>query len=168
MLGCAGFAAIILVQIPCPKRNEDSHCLYSCHPETEALVHRIIYGQTHSPYTEKGKKSVDWVKAELGSEKISAIYSSPMERTRTLAEAIASAHRGISVQPDERIKEMAVGIFEQMSVTDAEAAHPEHLRPFLDDFGNYRAPGSELFPRSPCVRFSQSHPQGDSRKGEYP
>ncbi len=115
------------------------------HPETEALVQKIIYGQTHSPYTEKGKKSVDWVKAQLSAYDISAIYSSPMERTRTLAEAIASAHRSMPVRIDERIKEMAVGIFEQMSVRDAEAAHPEHLRPFLDDFGNYRVPGSELF-----------------------
>ncbi len=142
------------------------------HPETEALVHRIIYGQTHSPYTEKGKKSVDWVKAELASEKISAIYSSPMERTRTLADAIASAHRGISVQPDERIKEMAVGIFEQMSVTDAEAAHPEHLRPFLDDFGNYRAPGSELFSevKSRVSDFLKEviHKEDSAGKEEYP
>lgn len=115
------------------------------HPETEALVHKIIYGQTHSPYTEKGKKSVHWVRSELASEEIAAIYSSPMERTKTLADAIASAHRGLRVQTDERIKEMGVGVFEQMTVAEAEAAHPEHLRPFLDDFGNYRAPGSELF-----------------------
>lgn len=115
------------------------------HPETEALVHRIIYGQTHSPYTDKGKKSVEWVRKELSSEDVSSIYSSPMERTKTLADAIASAHRGIPVQTDERIKEMGVGVFEQMTIPEAEAAHPEHLRPFLDDFGNYRAPGSELF-----------------------
>lgn len=114
------------------------------HPETEALVHRIMYGHTHSPYTEKGIKSVDWVRNELASEPVRMVYSSPLERTKTLADAIADVH-GLSVETDERIKEMGVGIFEQMSITDAEKKYPEHLRPFLDDFGNYQAPGSELF-----------------------
>jgi broad specificity phosphatase PhoE len=114
------------------------------HPETEALVYRIMYGHTHSPYTEKGTKSVPWVADQLASEPVRAVYSSPLERTKTLADAIACTH-GLPVVTDERIKEMGVGIFEQMSVADAEKAHPEHLRPFLDDFGNYKAPGSELF-----------------------
>ncbi|MFA7196380.1 MAG: histidine phosphatase family protein, partial [Anaerovoracaceae bacterium] len=53
-----------------------------------------------------------------------------------------------------------------------EAAHPEHLRPFLDDFGNYRAPGSELFSevKSRVSDFLKEVIRGEEEKGEegYP
>jgi alpha-ribazole phosphatase len=115
------------------------------HPETEALANKIIYGQTHSPYTKKGELSVPWVSEQLEGEDVKLIYSSPLDRAKTLAEGIAGRHPGQSVHVDDRLKEMSVGIFEQMTFQEADAAHPLHARPFLEDFGNYRVPGSELF-----------------------
>lgn len=115
------------------------------HPETEALVKKIIYGQTNSPYTEKGIKSIPWVRDQLSKESISHIYSSPLDRTRMLAEEIVRPHKGLSLIIDERITEMSVGILEQMTLPEAQAAHPEHVEPFLADFGNHKIPGSELF-----------------------
>jgi len=115
------------------------------HPETEALVKKIIYGRTNSPYTEKGKKSLSWVRDQLSGEDVARIYSSPMDRTRTLAEEIASAHPGLSPLIDERITEMGVGILEQLTLAEAQEKHPEHVKPFLEDFGNHKVPGSELF-----------------------
>lgn len=115
------------------------------HPETEALVKKIIYGRTNSPYTEKGKKSILWVTDQLLREDIAHIYSSPLDRTRTLAEEIAKTHTGLSLVIDERITEMGVGILEQMTLKEARDVHPEHVTPFLEDFGNHKIPGSELF-----------------------
>jgi len=115
------------------------------HPETEALVKKIIYGRTNSPYTEKGKKSIPWVRDQLLREDIAQIYSSPLDRTRTLAEEIAKSHRGLPLIVDERITEMSMGILEQMTLKEAQEAHPEHVEPFLADFGYYKIPGSELF-----------------------
>ena len=115
------------------------------HPETEALVKKIIYGQTNSPYTEKGKRSIAWVKDQLLKQDVSCIYSSPLDRTRTLAEEIAKTHADASLMIDERITEMSVGILEQLTLQEAQALHPEHVDPFLEDFGNHKIPGSELF-----------------------
>lgn len=103
-----------------------------------------MYGHSHSPYTEKGVRSIEWVADELASLDVQTVYSSPLERTKTLADAIAARHE-LEVVTDERIQEMGVGIFEQMTIPEAEKAYPEHLRPFLDNFGFYKAPGSELF-----------------------
>ncbi|NCB42496.1 MAG: histidine phosphatase family protein [Clostridia bacterium] len=115
------------------------------HPETEALVKKIIYGRTNSPYTEKGKRSIPWVRDQLLKEDVAQIYSSPLHRTRTLAEEIAKSHADLPLIIDERITEMSVGILEQMTLQEAQKAHPEHVEPFLADFGNYKIPGSELF-----------------------
>lgn len=115
------------------------------HPETEALVKKIIYGQTNSPYTEKGKKSVPWVRDQLLKENIAQIYSSPLDRTRTLAEEIAKSHMELNLTIDERITEMSVGILEQMTLKEAREKHPEHVELFMADFGNHKIPGSELF-----------------------
>lgn len=115
------------------------------HPETYALANKIIYGQTHSPYTKKGESSVPWVSDQLAREDIKSIYSSPLDRAKVLAGGIAKPHAGLTVKIDDRLTEMSVGIFEQMTFQEADAAHPEHARPFLEDFGNYRVPGSELF-----------------------
>jgi len=115
------------------------------HPETEALVKKIIYGQTNSPYTEKGEKSIPWVREQLLKEDIAQIYSSPLDRTKTLAEEIAKSHPGLSFIIDERITEMSVGILEQMTLKEARETHPEHVEFFMADFGNHKIPGSELF-----------------------
>lgn len=115
------------------------------HPETEALIKKIIYGQTNSPYTEKGKNSVPWVRDQFLEENIACVYSSPLDRTRMLAEAIIEPHKGLSLIIDERITEMSVGILEQMTFAEAQEAHPEHVEPFLSNFGHHKIPGSELF-----------------------
>lgn len=115
------------------------------HPETEALVKKIIYGQTNSPYTEKGQRSISWVRNQLINEDIAKIYSSPLDRTKTLAEEIAKSHAGLSPIIDERITEMSVGILEQLTLTEAQELHPTHVKPFLENFGNHKIPGSELF-----------------------
>ena len=115
------------------------------HPETEALIKKIIYGQTQSPYTKKGELSVSWVSDQLAMDDIASIYSSPLDRAKVLAMDIAKSHENLNVQIDDRITEMSVGIFEQMTFKEAEEAYPNDAKLFLEDFGNYRIPGSEVF-----------------------
>lgn len=115
------------------------------HPETVALQQNLIYGRTHSDLSEHGISTMEWVADMLEKENPLAIYSSPQKRALVLAEAIASRHPGLEIATDERIMEMACGIYEQMTFEEALESDPEGARAFLERFGEYRPEGGENF-----------------------
>lgn len=119
------------------------------HPETEANAKRIIYGRSDSPYSEKGKASVDRVAKELADVKIDEIYSSPLPRAANLAKAIAEGHnKGLSksdIIKDDRIKEMYFGQFENKTNEEAREIYGDGYDRFWHDFVNFQVPGGENF-----------------------
>ncbi len=115
------------------------------HPETVALKKNLIYGQSHSDLSEQGIATIEWVVRMLEKENLFAIYSSPQKRALILAEAIASRHPGLEIAVDDRIMEMACGIYEQMTFEEALESDPEGARAFLERFGEYRPERGENF-----------------------
>lgn len=115
------------------------------HPETEALKKRIIYGRTESPLTPEGIASIDWAAQKLQTADLAALFCSPQERAKVLAEGIVKRHPGLAVRIDERICELHCGIYEQMTFDEALAADPEDARKFADEFGFHRPRGGENF-----------------------
>ncbi len=115
------------------------------HPVTEALQKRIIYGRSDSPLTAEGFASIGWAAELLRETGLAALYCSPQERARLLADGIAEKHPGLPVQIDERICELHCGIYEQMTFDEALAADPEDARKFAEEFGFHRPRGGENF-----------------------
>lgn len=115
------------------------------HPATEALKNRIIYGRAHSPLTAEGLASIDWAAQKLKDIDIAALYCSPQERAKLLADGIAKEHPGLAVQIDERICELNCGIYENMSFEEAVAVDKEDATKFLYEFGFHRPRGGENF-----------------------
>ena len=115
------------------------------HPETEALKNRIIYGRTESPLTKEGAASIAWAAEKLAGVDLAALFCSPQERARVLAEGIAEKHPGLPVRIDERICELHCGIYEQMTFDEALAADPEDAQKFANEFGFHRPKGGENF-----------------------
>ncbi|MBO5518220.1 MAG: histidine phosphatase family protein [Firmicutes bacterium] len=115
------------------------------HPQTEALKNRIIYGRTASPLTKEGAESISWAAKLLKDKDLAALYCSPQERAKLLAEGIAKEHPGLELRIDERICELHCGIYEQLTFEEAVALDAEDANKFLYEFGFHRPRGGENF-----------------------
>lgn len=61
---------------------------------------------------EDGQKQAEALGARLSTEKLTAIYASPLERTMETAEAIVKHHEGLTIQQEEGIGEVKYGKWE--------------------------------------------------------
>jgi probable phosphoglycerate mutase len=94
------------------------------HGEIEANVKRVWHGSTDSALTERGREQVESVATHLAAVRpaITAVYTSPLMRTRHTAEGIANA-LGLSPQPVPALVEFGIGELEGVSY---EALRTEH------------------------------------------
>jgi broad specificity phosphatase PhoE len=91
---------------------------------------------------ETGLKQARKLAAFLKNESITAILSSPLKRAKSTAEAIASNHR-LSVEIDQRLKELKVGEMEGMSVADLRTTFSQFLLQWWQDGGATKLPSGE-------------------------
>ncbi len=79
------------------------------HGETEwNSEQRLQGGRSDIPLNENGEEQARRLGLALRKEKLTAVYSSPLQRAVTTAQAVA-AHHGISVQTDPDLVEMDLG-----------------------------------------------------------
>jgi broad specificity phosphatase PhoE len=92
--------------------NSHARLLLVRHGQISANVERVWHGSTDSALTERGHAEAESV-ARLVSDSFApeALYSSPLERTRTTAAAIART-TGLQVVPDAGLAEYAIGELE--------------------------------------------------------
>jgi broad specificity phosphatase PhoE len=89
-------------------------------------VRRIQGGSSDTPLSETGKLQVEALAWRLKEEKIEAVYSSPLQRARDTAEAIARDHH-LEVIPLPELKEIAVGDFEGVLAADLKQRFDEFI-----------------------------------------
>lgn len=112
------------------------------HGETCANVDKLIYGITHSEFTDKGLKQIDRIVDYIKLKDIDYFYSSPMKRTQMIAERIEEIIGKKAMLIDE-IGEMNYGIFEGLTSDDALKNYPNEYNRFIDDYKNYVIPQGE-------------------------
>ncbi len=100
-------------------------------------------GQGDAPLNETGVRQAAALEFALASEKIVAIYASPLSRRMATAAAIANPH-SLIVTPEERLIEMDIGKLEGMTGADMVKQHPD----LMENWGGmkgptYRMPGSD-------------------------
>lgn len=127
------------------------------HPKTEANEQKLVYGWTDALYSEAGKATIPGIVNELHDVNIDRIYTSPLTRTRLLAEAIAAdhaagagdgAHSGPAapeITIDDRIIEMNFGKFENKTTEELEKEYPEEFRTYRENFNDAVVPGGESY-----------------------
>ena len=82
------------------------------HGETDwNIVRRIQGGDSDTPLNETGRRQAEALAARLKDEKITAVFSSPLQRALHTAQAIASYHN-LAVKELSSLKEIKVGIME--------------------------------------------------------
>jgi len=114
------------------------------HPETIANQERLIYGRSESEYSEKGRRSIEWVVDRLRSRPVDGIYASPLQRTAVLADVIGSEF-GLPVNYRDELIEMDFGMFENLTPEEAAIRHEAQYREFMENYTEYMIPEGESF-----------------------
>ncbi len=123
------------------------------HGETEDNIEKVFAGWTDSKLTEKGERQVKAVakklQQELDKSKEIALYSSPLHRTKVLAQEIEkriNKDRNTSMVQSrymEDLKEVNFGIFEGLSQQEIENRYPREWKLLMENYGNYSIPEGE-------------------------
>jgi len=113
------------------------------HGESTYNVEGRLQGQSDLPrLSPLGVRQSEAVAAVLRSLPIDAIYASPLRRAMETAEVVADALR-LEIRPDDRLKEVNVGIFRDKLRSELEVLYPDELAKWLSGDPDYAIPGGE-------------------------
>ncbi|TCJ14247.1 alpha-ribazole phosphatase [Flaviaesturariibacter flavus] len=127
--------------------------IYLIRHTTPDVAPGTCYGQADLGVTESFDEEAAAIVAHLPPH-VAAVYSSPLQRCRRLAERLFPGH---AIRFDDRLKEISCGHWELRSWDDIE---PAPLQAWMDDFVHVCIPGGEsymlLYER--VIAFLQSLP----------
>ena len=123
------------------------------HGETEDNIEKVFAGWTDSKLSKKGKRQVKAVANKLheelqGKDQI-RIYSSPLHRTKVLAQAVEERlnqdreTKKVQSSYMEDLKEVHFGIFEGLNQRDIVKRYPREWQLLMENYGNYSIPEGE-------------------------
>lgn len=104
-----------------------THLYLIRHGQTSANVRHQLAGHTDVPLDELGLSQAQQVGDRMRQVALQAIVTSPLQRARRTAEAIANHHR-LRLREDQRLKEIHFGHAEGLTLSEAGTAFPELLR----------------------------------------
>lgn len=78
------------------------------------------------PLTERGRRQSEALASALADTPVAAVYTSPLERARTCAEAIAKPHR-LAVHVEPAFREMAFGAWEGLTRDEVAVHAPDAM-----------------------------------------
>ena len=112
------------------------------HAEAEGNIYRRAHGHHEGRIIGRGFTQIEELKKRFEREKIGAVYSSDLLRTRTTATAIYEAHN-LPLNTTERLREVNVGRWEDTAWGDIEYNEPEQCGWFNSDPAKWSVEGSE-------------------------
>lgn len=112
------------------------------HGETDWNLQGRCQGITDLDLNERGKQQAREVAADLGAERIDAIYSSDLKRALQTAEIIGRS-QGVAVGLDGDLRELDHGAFEGLTFAEIRAAYPDFLEKWRSEPARLLVPGGE-------------------------
>jgi broad specificity phosphatase PhoE len=112
------------------------------HGQTERSARMVYSGQADIPLTATGRRQAAAAGALLEASGIDLIVSSPLERARDTAAAIAQA-AGLTVQVDDRLTEVDYGPFEGLDRPQARERFGAAFQAWREDPFGAPVPGME-------------------------
>lgn len=104
------------------------------HGESDWNVEKRFQGHSDRPLTERGRKQAHALADLVASEKIDAVYTSPLSRAQETAEIVA-VRAGLEPVALPELREVDTGSWSGLSRADVEARFPE-------GFSRWRSGGS--------------------------
>lgn len=114
------------------------------HAEAEGNVFRRAHGHHDGNVTKKGHVQIGKLKERLIDEKIDAVYSSDLTRTRITSTAVTEP-RGLTLSTSKELREVCMGSWEDVAWGDLEYHHGEMNKNFGFDPANWKVEGSESY-----------------------
>jgi len=102
------------------------------HGQSEWNAAGRIQGQIDIQLDETGCRQAELIADRLAAEPVAAVYSSPLLRAKSTAEAIADRFH-LPVQLDPRLMEYDFGVISGSTWKDVEENHPEFASRWLED-----------------------------------
>ena len=118
--------------------------LLARHGETKENRERRFQGQKDVPLSDRGREQARELAEQAATERIAAVYTSPLSRARETAE-IVGARIGLVPRPDDRLKEVDVGEWQDRLKDDVEREDPDGWAAFRAAGDDWRFPGGESF-----------------------
>ncbi len=115
-----------------------------CHGDTRQDDVRRYIGQTDLPLNERGIEQARYWQAKLSSVPFYRIYCTDLARSLETARSIAR-NREIPVRPLPELREINLGAWEGLSVTEVRQRFPGEYERRGEDFPGYRPSGGESF-----------------------
>src|SRR5205809_1423352 len=112
------------------------------HAATDWNRERRYQGWSDTPLSVEGRVQADAVARALAEPPLAAVYSSPLERARETAAAIAKPHR-LTVQEKAAFKEMGYGRWEGLTLAEARGVDPGLYEVWMDTPHLATPPGGE-------------------------
>ncbi len=94
------------------------------------------------PLSPEGVRQVAQIAGGIAPGSLQLVWSSPLQRARALAEAMAQS-AGCSVVIDERLTEMAMGVWEGLHRQEIEAQYPDLYAAWYQRPDTVQFPGGE-------------------------
>ncbi len=112
------------------------------HAETEWNRARRYQGWQDTPLSELGRAQAEAAGRLLAAQKLAAVWSSPLERARETAAAIAAPH-GLAVREEPAFREMRFGEWEGLTRDEVSARFPKEYQVWADTPHLVAVPGAE-------------------------
>jgi broad specificity phosphatase PhoE len=112
------------------------------HGATVLTAEDRFAGATNVELSDEGREQTRRLAERLSSEKLAAVYASPMNRTLETAGILASPH-GLKVQPREGFREISHGRWEQMTRREVEHRFPQEAIEWEKDPYTFAPQGGE-------------------------
>ena len=112
------------------------------HGETDWNVQGRFQGQIDVPLNAVGLSQAGLMAERLAQERVDALYSSDLLRTRQTA-APAAAKLALDAAMDAALREQHFGILEGMSFDEVQARHPDELAAWMRHDPDYALPEGE-------------------------
>jgi len=114
------------------------------HAEAEGNIFRRAHGHFNGQIIGRGYAQIERLKERFKNERIDAVYSSNLSRTCLTASAIYVPRR-MQLSTVEMLREVKMGVWEDMPWGDIEHDYPEMNKLFNADPANWHVTGSEEF-----------------------
>lgn len=114
------------------------------HAESEGNSYRRAHGHFNGQITKMGHVQIAHLRQRFDGEKINHIYSSDLDRTVTTAKAL-SEPRNLKINKTPMLREVKMGIWEDISWGDIEKSEPEMSKLFGNDPAKWKTENSETY-----------------------
>jgi alpha-ribazole phosphatase len=114
------------------------------HGDVEGSCPGKVLGWTNARLSQTGFEQAQRLRDSFSGLKLSAVYSSDLQRARLMAETIAEPH-ALEVRANASWREINMGEWEECSISSLHGHAPEMVKQLFEDPFSFQYPGGESF-----------------------